>query len=460
MKCPYCGSNLRPGALYCPECKQPLPIGAEEEVSTLPPRFYERWYFRALFLVVCILLTVGIVGVGVYKLYYWVDSYKTTRAYTRGAQTPVVSPVTLEDGRPGHAISFFGEDGGQIYIPELNLSTFISGNVARVEIPDGTWFAPEIVDIESAEVSLSPTLIRENGDRVRLPQLEFTVDAPASPVTIISPEKDNINVSTAVYPLEVQVVPGSTVYINGEDETDMVDRAGLLSANLNIYPIGDNVITLLVRTPNHLETRADITIYRAQLEIEVELDTSVQVESSSRYMNVSGRTEPNAEISVDTPHVAQSVYIDQETGRFSFMTDFQTYGDNIVRFRITKEDKEDSVISFTVQYKPTLADYGDRAWAMDYANLKKLFEQWKGRVFLCEGEVLDVFVEDEKQYVVMDVGTDGASNLVVLINESSIGTPVAGREYTAYAHVEGRYMYHSSYYPLLTTLYMDVRKVD
>ena len=58
--------------------------------------------------------------------------------------------------------------------------------------------------------------------------------------------------------------------VNGEDVTDVVDRSGLLSANVNVYPIGDNVISILVRTPNHVETRRDVTIYRAELEIEVD----------------------------------------------------------------------------------------------------------------------------------------------------------------------------------------------
>ena len=52
------------------------------------------------------------------------------------------------------------------------------------------------------------------------------------------------------------VVPGSTVLVNGEDVTDVVDRSGLLSANVNVYPIGDNIISILVRTPNHVTQAA------------------------------------------------------------------------------------------------------------------------------------------------------------------------------------------------------------
>ena len=64
-----------------------------------------------------------------------------------------------------------------------------------------------------------------------------------------------------------------------------------------------------MRTPNHVETRRDVTIYRAQLEIEIELDTSVRNETESRQMLISGKCEPGAYIEVDTPYVEESLYI-------------------------------------------------------------------------------------------------------------------------------------------------------
>ena len=157
------------------------------------------------------------------------------------------------------------------------------------------------------------------------------------------------------------MVPGSTVLVNGEDVTDVVDRSGLLSANVNVYPIGDNIISILVRTPNHLETRRDVTIYRAQLEIEVELDTSVRNETDSRQMLISGSCEPGAYIEVDTPYVEESLYINMETGDFEFLTDLEYIGENTVRFRATMDGRADAEIHFDVNYTPTLANYSAAA---------------------------------------------------------------------------------------------------
>ena len=128
----------------------------------------------------------------------------------------------------------------------------------------------------------------------------------------------------------------------------------------------------------------------------------------------------------------------------------------MVRFRATREGKEDAVISFTVNYLPSLAEYSAKAWAMDYKQLKSLFEQWNGRVFQCKGELIDSFTEGDTQYVVMDVGDSNEQQLVILENKSSMTSPTLGRRYVAYADVSGQHMYKSNYYPMLVARYLDV----
>ena len=92
--------------------------------------------------------------------------------------------------------------------------------------------------------------------KTRLPLLNFKIDVPESPLLVTSPASERITVVTGVYPLTLNVVPGSTLFINGENVTESVDRSGYLSTNVAVKPIGDNVITLIVRTPKHRERRS------------------------------------------------------------------------------------------------------------------------------------------------------------------------------------------------------------
>ena len=113
-----------------------------------------------------------------------------------------------------------------------------------------------------------------------------------------------------------------------------------------------------------METRRDVTIYRAQLEIEIELDTSVRNETESRQMLISGKCEPGAYIEVDTPYVEESLYINMETGDFEFLTDLEYIGENTVRFRAVMDGRADAEVHFDVNYTPTLANYSAAAWPL------------------------------------------------------------------------------------------------
>ena len=379
-----------------------------------------------------------------------------SRLYTRGSYTPTLNTVTMSDLRQGHAIVFYGKDGDQIFLPEMDRSLSISGGVARMEIADSDWFGPSVADVEYADITLSPMLISETGKKTVLPPLNFRIDVPESPLQITSPAAERTTVVTSVYPLILNVVPGSTVFVNGEDVTSSLDRSGLLSTNVSVQPIGDNIITLIVRTPKHRETRREVDIYRQHYDIELELDTTVSDKSSSRTMAVTGKTEPGANISVDTDYLEESLSIDMETGRFSFIARFTTIGENVIRFRASRPGKEDAVISFTVDYLPSLSEISAKAWAMDYPQLKQLFEQWNGKFFACKGEIIDAVSDGSTSYLIMDVGDSTQQQLVVLENRSTITAPTLGRRYLAYADVSGQYMYKSAYYPMLIARYMDL----
>lgn len=457
LKCPSCGNNCADDARICNVCKQPLPASNQEgeaEVSARP----RRSAFHKFLVVLCWIVCIAILGVGIYKLVFWIDTYRIERLYTRGAYTPTLGEIQLSDGRNAHTVVFYGEDGDMIYLPELNRSLTICGGIARLEIADSDWFGAEVSEYDYAEVRFAPILISQNGRETQLPVIEYSVEVPESPLTVVSPAEDGLSVVTSTYPLELQVVPGSSVYVNGEDLTSRVDRSGVLDdTKVSVQPIGDNTYTVIVRTPSHKETRRDITIYREKFDINVELDENVSNTYNQPQMTVSGTAEPGAMISVDTEYIADSLQVDMTTGRFSFVAKFTQYGSNVVRFRATMNGRADAVISFSVNYKPNLGDYAAGAWKMDYDQLRLYFEQWNGRVFRCVGTIVESFTGDDGiQYVIMDVGSDGERKLVVLQNYSTIKTFNLGPVYDVYADVTGRYMYNAEYYPMLAARYVDL----
>ncbi|MGX8706199.1 MAG: zinc ribbon domain-containing protein, partial [bacterium] len=195
MKCPYCGSYCADDTLYCPNCKQPLPTSeaAKKRERAARPKVH-RPLWQHLITAAVALVSLCAFAVGGYKAWTWIYNYRLERLYTRGAYTPTISQVTMSDLRSGHSIAFFGNDGDQIFLPEMNQSLSISGGVTRLEIADADWFGPDIEGVDYADVTLSPMLISEVGIKTILPKVNFKIDVPQAPLTITSPASDRISV--------------------------------------------------------------------------------------------------------------------------------------------------------------------------------------------------------------------------------------------------------------------------
>ncbi len=447
MVCPRCGAAIKASMRKCSKCG--LPLSYQDKVGS-----EDRLPLKTLIYRVALILAAAFVTLVVFvaieePLRIRAENKRLTEQYVN----QVVESVVLENGYQGHAFTFFGEDGDCVYIEELGRSYMFVGGIARVEVPDYIWFDEDPEDVESATITFSPVYISSTGKKTRIPVFSVLVDVPEAPVTINQPASDHLTVITSQTGLSMKVIYGSQVIINGEEVSSKVDRSGNLNLTLNIAPIGDNNISIIVRTPHHKEARRDLVFYREEMEINLEVASSVQFISRLNYMTISGISEPGAAIQVDSKYEQGSLQVDPTTGKFSFRAQFSTYGQNLVVFRASKEGKKDSVISFYVDYLPAKAEYTRNAWKMDYSQLSRYYEQWNGRVFLCMGKIVANYMDSGTVYSIMNVGNDSDVKLVALVNESNMGQFLVGQEYALYADVSGRLFYNNKYIPMLIARY-------
>lgn len=459
MQCPYCGKSNSGNAKRCSYCKKSLRSVLPQRTSVAPRYNYKLYVQRAIRILVTLIVicvTISVFGIGSYKVYYWAKAWWHGRLLANGeTELPSVEEVTMDNGMVAHAATFFGNDGDSIFIEEMNRSYPIIGGVTRIEIPDSSWFDVSPEDSDAADITFTPILVTENNDKQPLDSLSFTVETPYSPLTLIHPKESRTSVNTSLFQIQIQVVYGSQVYVGGKNATNDVDSEGKLTVNVNVYAQGDNVISILVQTDNHKETRKDIILYRAVQEINLEYNESTPSTSSRNTLTISGKIEPGAELVVDSLHDPDSIKLDMAAGTFSFTAKFDRIGDNVITFRAKKDGKNDSVINHTIYYVPSISEYSRSAWKMDYSQLSYMTEQWKGRVFLCEGVIVDVFT-GENQIVIMDVGTGGEKQYIALENYSSVGVPSIGMTYRTYADVNEQYFYVDKYIPKLSARYMSV----
>ena len=459
MNCTHCGARNHRSAVVCKKCgralkakrvpekaveeKEPEKTAAQKAVSIAVKTFF--------FAVTAVLF-----GFLFYRAYYWFQDWWLARSYSSGRlKEPLVEEMTMDDGQQGHAITFFGNDGDQLFVAELGRSYLFAGGMTRIEVPDSNWFDEHPEDVESAYVTLTPIVRTSGGAEVEIPVMELDIDAPDSPLTLVDPASDWSQVVTSIYPLSVRVVPGSEVLIGGEDVTDTVDFQGNLTVNINVYPQGDNQVSILVSTPHHRQTRRDLILYREYQEINLEPSLNLVKRTNKDTMTVTGTVDPEAVFSVDTDYVPGSVSVDA-TGKFKFTAKLKEIGDNTITFRASQAGKQDSVVSISCYYVPPYNTYVNKAWAMDYQQLSLYYETWIGRIFLCRGPVVDIRTVDGNQQLVMNVGSETEPNYVILDNYSTITEPVIGQEYRAYSDVLGNLYYDetASYCPHLAARYM------
>lgn len=447
MTCPKCDATIKAYMSKCPKCG--LPLTYNDKVGTEDKLPVKTIALRALLVALGVLVTLSVITFIVMRIYYARTNERITKEYVK----QVIETITLENGTQGHALTFFGKDGDCIYIEELGRSYMFSGGIARVEFEDSIWFENDPVNTDSATITFSPIYISSTGKKTRIPVFSVKVDVPEAPITITEPEKPYNTVITSQTGLSMKVVYGSQVIINGEDVSAQVDRSGNLALTLNIQPIGENNISIIVRTPNHREARRDLTFYREEMDINLEVASSVVYTSTQSIMTIKGRTEPGAWIVVESEYEKGSLVLDQSTGSFEFKARFRTYGKNLVSFKATMDGRRDSAISFYVNYLPAKAEYTRNAWTMDYAQLKMYYQQWNGRVFLCIGKIVNLYTENGTTYAIMNVGNDADVKLVALENQSNVGRFNVGSEYAVYADVAGRIFYDTNYVPYLIARY-------
>lgn len=362
--------------------------------------------------------------------------------------------ASILDDNAAHTIRIPAEDGTQIYIKELRKSFLATGGYATFQVADYTWY--ELVEEDpydtstwlpaTMDVTLSPYVRSATGEQVAMPPVNYTIDILQSPMMLISPDVTYIKTSMPLYNIRFKVMTNSQVFINNEDFSSYVNtQDGLIAYNAPIQPIGDNKITITVRSQFYRMNTVTLTIHRAVQDIPLDLAATMDDESSRDRMPIFGTTRAGATLTVLTPHEKLDLSELATTGRFNFNAIFDHYGTNTIRIQADYPGKESTLIEFNVYYLPNPNEYTTKAWALNdgfgyadlLANLAKRIE--KTQVYVMTGTVTEI-VSNRPQLVILDAG-DGktSSPLYVMLENQTKTTWELDKRYTIYADAYGMY---------------------
>ena len=379
-------------------------------------------------------------------------------------ETRVELTASTADGRPAHTLTFYGKENATIYLRETQTAYVIADGRATVTIPDYMWYDTEsstfatAAEEDTMEVTVSPYIrYSQEGDQFALEPVTFTVDVPLSPIRLLKPATVRAEVGVSIYEVSINVEPGSTVIIDGTDVSTLIrTETGNVSKNVQVRPVGDNTISISVKSKYCRENRMEVTLYREPQDIPLELAATVisewnyeaiteeqynaadaETRSAMNIPTITGTTLPGAVITVDFPHWGLEQNF--ETGEFSFKPMFTKLGDNDVIIRAAYEGMTDSVITHTVYYMPNADIYTRKAWDLDsqYSDLINYITMRKGTIYVATGTV-ERIISTSPQMAIMEIGTSGVEKKVMLENSSKT-TWEEGVRYRIYGEAYGLY---------------------
>ncbi|MDY3816920.1 MAG: hypothetical protein SOZ54_08855 [Candidatus Limiplasma sp.] len=399
-----------------------------------PRRHSMRRFFRALTIIGCLGLAAWLVVAFVVPVF--------TSQKDQEKPVAIVTP-TIRDDLAAHTVTIPGEEGQRITIRELRTSAIVTGGYATFDIPDHIWYDDyEDYLQETMPITLTPFVITDTGKQKPLEAIHYEIDIPLSPIELSTPDSPYQVVSTAMYNIVFYVREGSTVLINDEDYSDLVNtEGGKVNYNATVQPIGENTFHIVVRSQYCRENSMTVTLYREKQSIPLDLASDIATSTSKNYMTVRGTTLPGAVVKVLSPYVDLDITNTPTDGSFSFKANFDKIGNNTIIITVDYPGKETTRVEHTVYYVPNIDDYSRKAWdiATQYTDLMENLDARKARsqIYVCKGVITSIDTT-KPQRAFMNVGTE-ESPLMIYVENSSKTTWEVGKSYRLYGDAYGMY---------------------
>lgn len=352
--------------------------------------------------------------------------------------------ATILNDMAAHTIDIPAPDGSQIYIKELKKSYISTGGYASVTVADYTWYElKDDIDSATMDITLTPYIKTSAGEQKLMEPITYTIDIPLSPITLVTPDTNYLEVTTSPYQIQFKVEQNSTVFINGVDFSSFVNtQDGYISYNATVPAVGENEFIIEVQCEYYRKNTVKIILYRAPQDIPLELDPTLGNTSADNLMTIKGTTIPGATITVTTPHEALDTSLLASTGEFSFKAKFEKIGTNVITI-IAQKDEDSATLTKEVYYVPYSSTYTPKAWPMDSYNYIEFLNNTalrvsRTQVYVCVGEIVEI-ISSKPQLALMDTDETEEGERLVLLENLSSDTWVVGQRYRVYADAYGVY---------------------
>ena len=346
----------------------------------------------------------------------------------------IITPSILNE-MPAHIIRLPGEEGQIYWITELKNSYPVVGGYATIEVADYKWYETmENITQETVTATITPYLRTSAGEQKQMQQVSFQVEVPESTLELVSPSTTTTRTYRQLYEIQFRVAKNSTVIINKENFSDLVNNTdGLITYNAPVAPIGDNEFVITTRAQYCREKTVTLNIYREPQQIRLDLAADIGTRYSPTRkqdpvtgewyvpnMQISGTTVTWANIDVKTPYQNLDTTKLALNGTFSFEAVFDKIGYNTIIIEASADGYTSSKVEHEVYYVPVADIYTRTAWSMkdqytDYLNNSER-RVANTQIYQCDGSITEI-IATNPQIAKFEL-SDGSGRTITLTNNT------------------------------------------
>ena len=349
---------------------------------------------------------------------------------------PEISVITMPDGSTGHRMVFYGKEGDKIKIPNISQFFPVIDGQAEVDIPDSKWLEQaEQKGISNTTIKVTiPAILYRNEKEWLSISVEYEVSNPTSTLNILEPSENPFTTRDRQVEIRLQVSPGAQVKVGDSEYTSMVSAEGIVLVKLELNT-GVNTIPIWTQLHNNAPATQELVVTRPDTDATLSI-TALPETTEAATVVIRGHAEPDAEVTTDAT-IEGSITRDAATGDFEFTVALANYGKNIIKVMALSAEKGEANETITVERIPNIEEYSKKAWKMDYPYLSTSTSQLIGKIFKCEGKVVETLESKDPDLQLFTFNVGGSTDQLVVIEcKASISIEV-GQRYAIFADVVG-----------------------
>lgn len=435
MQCPSCGTRNNYYHHYCYFCGNALPVSSKsvpsdessptqafpkdlDEDDTLPLKRHtktqERKFSFNFVKFILFLIFLSVIIFGTYRLVLFLyDTFLTQPETAEQVSATAIVESTIYEGRPAQRILVHTNIGEVVEV--LGRSYPVSNGQAEIILENAFLHSrfPAAESQNGLAISLEITVYK-GGIASYKETLSFTMEMSVAPLTLIQPQQAQATVFGNTFRIVFTVSEGSTVFINGDNFTDLLDDSGRFQKDVDVPDVSDVSYEIRVLKRGFKDNVVNVVLRREVQIIPLTLDQPLPIRADSDSVVIRGTTHPEAQISTDLETIGE-LSVNSESGIFTIEAVSERPGLSAGVIRSVLSEEEYAQIEIVIFRTISEADYTRRAWAPVFADLLADPLLHNGQIFLFRGTVEEVILFGEKNIFTVNVSGDPSAPQLILV---------------------------------------------